>query len=336
MKHVILLLLLITISCNKQKKTEVNTTDLTIAFGSCNNQQIPNVLFKEILKNDAKIWIWGGDIIYSDTNDPKVLAKNYIKFKQDSTYQNFINKIDVIGTWDDHDYGVNDGGTEHIIKAEAQQLLLDFFDVPKQDKRREQKGVYFSKTIQKDSNSVKIITLDTRYFRTSLTDDLSGKKRYIPNSYGEGTMLGEEQWLWLENEIINSTANFIVINSSIQFLSNEHGFESWGNMPHEVEKLKSIIAKSNTKTIILSGDRHISEVSKTNIGNQLTPLIDFTSSGLTHTYSSFNGEENSYRISNVIYEINFGLVKFDFDKNEVLFEIRGKNNKILEKIVQKY
>ena len=30
--------------------------------------------------------------------------------KNDSAYINFTKKVPIIGTWDDHDYGLNDGG----------------------------------------------------------------------------------------------------------------------------------------------------------------------------------------------------------------------------------
>ena len=325
------------VSCKKELAITEFNPDLTISFGSCNNQRIQNKLFDDIVKNNPEIFIWGGDIIYSDTDKPSVLATNFQKFKQDSTYQQFLKKVKVIGTWDDHDYGLNDGGFENPIKEEAKQTFLDFFDVQKQDKRREQEGVYSSTMIKKDSNSIKIILLDTRYFRTKLTIDPTGEKRYIPNKYGEGAMLGETQWNWLSNELTNSTANYNIIISSIQFLSKEHGFEAWGNMPHEVSRLQKLILKSKAKnTIILSGDRHIAEISKTNIGEFYYPLIDFTSSGLTHAYTSFSGEENSFRVSNVIYEINFGILKFDFKANQVLFEIRGKDNVLLEQFKQQY
>ena len=339
MKKIVLILLLIITSCQKKEaKKEIKESkfkvDLVLSFGSCNNQNIENKLFKEILKNKPEAFIWGGDIIYSDTDKPQVLATNFKKFKEDSTYKNFAKKTKILGTWDDHDYGINDGGYENPIKQEAQHILLDFLDVPKNDKRREQEGVYYSETIKKDNNTIKIILLDTRYFRTELTKDPTGKKRYIPTT--KGTMLGETQWQWLEKELETSTAEFNIIVSSIQFLSNKHGFETWGNMPNEVEKLKNIILKTKAKnTIILSGDRHIAEISKIKIGTK-KPLIDFTSSGLTHAYTGFTGEENPFRINKVVHEINFGLLKFDFKNKKVLFEIRGLENKILETFTQQY
>ena len=329
-------------SCKQDKSNIVIETptfnnDMTISFGSCNNQRIPNILFDEILKNNPEVFIWGGDVIYSDTDDAKKLERNYNKFKNSEVYQKFKKKVKVIGTWDDHDYALNDGGLENPIKEASQQLFLDFLDVSKDDIRRKREGVYYAETIKSKNHTVKIIMLDTRYFRTKLTKDLSGKKRYIPNKYGEGTMLGAQQWQWLKNELSTSKADFNIIMSSIQFLSNKHGFEAWGNMPHEVDKLEKMIVDSKANNVvILSGDRHIAEISSKNIGNYRKPLVDITSSGLTHAYTNFHGEENPFRVTDVVYQINFGLLKFDFENNKILFEIRGKDNKLLESFEQQY
>lgn len=331
------------ISCNPnktniKKKDKTNKqNDFVIAFGSCNNQFLKNDLWPEVEKNQPNIWIWGGDIIYADTHNMKLMDSYYEMVKNNDDYKNFRNKVPVIGTWDDHDFGVNDGGAEYIKKDSAQQLLLDFLDVGPNDIRRKRKGVYHSQIFNIDEKNIKIIVLDTRYFRTSLTEDPTGEKRYVPNPTNTGTMLGEEQWPWLEKELLNSSADFNIIVSSIQFLSYEHGFETWGNMPHEVEKLKDIIVNSKAKNIIfLSGDRHISEISSTKITGLIYPLYDFTSSGLTHTYEEFISEPNQYRVSKVIKEKNFGILKFDLKTNTVNMEIRGLQNKLLESVTQKY
>ena len=336
------LLLFMLIGCKNIKKntSNIQTTienEFTIAFGSCNNQHKYNPFWEEIQQNNPNVWVWGGDIIYSDTNDMKVLEKNYNIQKNNPEYTEFRKNVEVIGTWDDHDYGLNDGGIEYSKKAESQQLFLDFIDVSKNDKRRKREGIYNSKEYKVGKNSIKFITLDTRYFRTTLTPDKNSNKRYKPSLDPENSMLGETQWKWLENELNTSNANFNVIVSSIQFLSAEHGYESWGNMPNEVEKLENLLLKTNAKnTIILSGDRHISEFSKKEVEGLPYPLIDFTSSGLTHSYSSFTGEPNKYRVKNVVSVLNYGILKFNFSTNNVLMEIRGKDNVIIESYLQNY
>lgn len=332
-------LLFLLFSCHqktKQKGVETNN-EITIAFGSCNNQHLPNHLWKEIAKSNPDVFIWGGDIIYSDTEEMSVMQQNYTLQKQDTAYQNFIKNRDVLGTWDDHDYGMNDGGNQYAKKDSVQQFFLDFFDVPKDSPRRQQKGIYFSKDYKIDNNSLKIIVLDTRFFRDDLTPDTTGVKRYLPNYKSSATMLGQQQWAWLKKELYSSKANFNIIVSSIQFLSNQHGFESWGNLPLETQKMKNLIINSKAKGVIfLSGDRHIAEISKDTLARLPYPLIDVTSSGLTHSYTSFKEEPNPYRISKVINQKNFGIINCNVKENSVQIEIRGEQNKLFASYNQKY
>jgi alkaline phosphatase D len=335
-------MLILLFSCEKRniKIPEPNdavTNNFTISFGSCNNQNIPNPLWDPIVLNKPDLFLWGGDIIYSDTYDMKVMKNSYQTMKNDSSYMNFKEKIPVLGTWDDHDYGLNDGGASYSKKDSVQQIFLDFFDTDANDQRRKQRGIYFLKAYQIGDAWINIIMLDTRYFRTELTKDPKGKKRYIPNSNDEGTILGAGQWTWLEEVLTKSKANFNVIVSSIQFLSDQHGFETWGNMPNEVLKMKDILAKSGAKgVIILSGDRHLAEISKVDVEGMAYPLIDFTSSGMTHSYSSYAGEVNPYRVTEVVSQKNFGVLRFDLKKNEVNMEIRGEGNELYESYTQKY
>ena len=332
------LFFLVLFSCkNSTKQSTVSTTNFTIAFGSCNNQNLPNLLCKEIAKNKPDLWVFEGDIIYCDTEDMNFMKKNYDQQKNNVDYKNFTKQIPMVETWDDHEFGENDGGADYPKKVESQQLFLNFYDVPFNDVRRKREGVYYSKEYTIDTSTIKIILLDTRYFRTPLTRDVTLKKRYIPNKYGEGTMLGEDQWKWLQNELENSDASYTIIASSIQFLSDQHGFECWGNMPHEYDKLINLLISTKTKNaIILSGDRHISEISKKEIKELNYPLIDFTSSGLTHSFTDFKSETNPYRIGKVTPFKNFGVLKFDFKNKKVTMETRGEQNKLYATYTQNY
>ena len=186
----------------------------TIAFGSCDNQKIKNELWPVIDENHPSVWIWGGDNVYSDTEDMQFLKKNYEIQKQDPDYLQFIKGKIVLGTWDDHDYGANDGGAEYPFKRESQQLFLDFLGTSKDAVGRKREGVYSAKTIVINRNKVKIIVLDSRYFRTALTKATDSKKRFQPNNDGAGTILGDAQWKWLEEELQNSDAQFNLIVSS--------------------------------------------------------------------------------------------------------------------------
>lgn len=331
---------LLLVGCSSSKKSVENETaksDFTLAFGSCNRIDLPNLLWDDILNSKPDVWVWGGDNIYADTDDMVALRAMYNMQKEQTGYKKLVETTDVLGTWDDHDYGLNDGGVEFEAKDTSQQEFLNFMNVPEDSPLRKRKGVYNAKKYDVENHSINIIILDTRYFRTQLTPDTETKKRIRPNEYGEGTLLGQVQWQWLQNELNTSKSDFNIIVSSIQYLSDEHGFEAWGNFPHEVDKLAAIIANSKAKgVVILSGDRHISEFSKREIAGMDYPLIDFTSSGLTHAYKDFTGEPNKYRVGEVVFTESFGILEFDFIAKKVDFKIVADNGIVLQKLEQVY
>lgn len=318
-------------------KTEVDDFEFTIAFGSCNNQKKKNNLWQDILKHQPDVWIWGGDNIYADTQNMSKMKSLYDNQLQDANYAELLTKTTVLGTWDDHDYGANDAGEEYPKKKESKALLLDFLGFFKDDPIRFREGIYYSKGFKTENGSVKVILLDTRYFRTALKKAHDYNKRYAPNDDLNATLLGNKQWKWLEKELKTSRADFNIIVSSIQVLSQEHGFETWGNFPNECDKLFKLIEASQAKNVvILSGDRHISEWSKKEFGNLTYPIIDFTSSGLTHSYTSFKGEPNKNRVGEVVSDKSFGLLKFNMKDKTIQFEMRGENNVLQQTLKQRY
>ncbi|WP_109300436.1 alkaline phosphatase D family protein [Aquimarina sp. AU474] len=314
-----------------------NIDDFVIAFGSCNKQNSPQPFWKNIIKQEPNVFIWGGDNIYADSEDITKIADDYTIQNSNPEYRKLKEQVPVMGTWDDHDYGKNDGGVEWKMKKKSQQLFLNFMGLPKNDPARIQEGIYTSKVFEIEKGSIKVIILDTRYFRTPLKESESEDRRYDPYMNNEGTVLGDEQWKWLEKELESNYSDFVVIVSSIQFLSSEHGYETWGNFPHEVERLKNILVnKAVRNAIILSGDRHISEFSTIKIDKLKYPLIDFTSSGLTHAYSSFKGESNSLRVGRVISKPSYGILRFNLDTYNVTMEMRGENDIVLQEYKKQY
>jgi len=194
----LIILFLFLASCNVSKTTKEpslnNAQDhLVIAFGSCNKQNTENKLWKEVLKHNPKVWIWGGDNVYSDTDNMQKLQKDYATQLNQDDYKAILKSTKILGTWDDHDYGLNDGGEEFAMRNESQQLFLDFMGVASESPRRERSGVYHSEVIKTQTGSVKIIVLDTRFFRTQLTKSSVKGRRYESNPFGEGTMLGKAQ-----------------------------------------------------------------------------------------------------------------------------------------------
>ena len=336
-------ILLLAFSCANQAENSSSTLEgkadqysIRIALGSCNKVDQINVFWDDIAEQYPDAFVWSGDIVYADSDDITVIQAEYSKQKEIKAYAELSEQTQIFGTWDDHDYGKNDGGQEFELKEESQQALLDFLDVPQEDDRRAQEGVYTSHILKNDYGTVELLMLDTRYFRSSLVPDTENGRRYKANTDTSTTLLGEKQWVWLEEKIENSQANFLVIVSSIQLLSNQHQFEKWENLPHERERMIALIKRFADKNIfVVSGDRHISEFSSIPIGAK-KQLIDFTSSGLTHSYSSFSGEPNPLRVKEVVSDPSYGIIDFNLKENSVHAYMMGDAKEVQQELKVNY
>lgn len=315
-----------------------------IAFGSCSRQNAPNQLWKEIVAQQPEIWIWGGDNIYGDSHDMTFITSEYKKQKENPGYQNLLRTCPVTGTWDDHDYGINDGGKYFSKKKESKVLAANFLGFDKNHPVWQHEGLYNSISLNKGERSIHIINLDTRYFRDTIKkvyyiDSLTKKSTYRYPANPEGDMLGEQQWQWFENELKNTDASLFIINSSVQLLAEEHRFERWATLPKAQQRFYNLLKRYPLKkVIVISGDRHIAELSKRNIEGLPYPLYDFTASGLTHTWSETWEEENKYRISELIIKRNFGIIDIDFSDSGTLvtFKVIGENNLVLSEHQTKF
>lgn len=295
-----------------------------LAFGSCNRQDLGQAYWEVIAQHRPQQWIWLGDNIYGDSPDLAVLREKYDKQKSAPTYQAFIQNTQVYGTWDDHDYGSNDAGKEWALKTEAATLALDFLDVPIDAKVRKRPGIYQAYEIGETGKKIKIILLDTRSFRDELLPDRgNSNQRYQRNETGD--ILGEAQWAWLENELVQSTASIHLIASSIQVIPEDHGYEKWANFPVARKRLLELL--DNTKApniILLSGDRHLGEISEYTAEGSENSIYEVTSSGLTHSYESAD-EENRHRVGPLTGQRNYGLLTINWtnEQPDLLFQIRS-------------
>ena len=301
-----------------------------IAFGSCNRESLPQVMWQEILATKPNVWIWLGDNIYGDTEDMAVLKEKYDLQKSNEDYQQLREQAAIVGIWDDHDYGVNDGDKNYPFKKESKALMLDFLDVPNDNPVRTHEGAYNAYTFGEGQQKVKVILLDGRTFRDTLQQRQNDYQRYYPNT--EGDMLGETQWTWLENELKNSDASVHLIGCGIQMIAEEHGFEKWANFPKARKRLLALLQKTTPKRpVLLSGDRHIGEISKLEVEGLALPLYEVTSSGLTHSYEKAGDEPNQHRVSPLIGQKHYATIDFDWkedDKVNLTLQIRGLEGKI--------
>lgn len=328
-------LIALALSCTQSNKESSNQQEeissYKIAFGSCSVQgKTEAQLWTEVEANNPDLWIWLGDNVYADTEDMAKMKADYDLQKSHSDYQSLIATTDVIGIWDDHDFGGNDMGKEYPMKDESRDLLFNFLDVPKANPAWKRKGAYQAYEYQVDSKKFKIILLDARFFRDSLKWTFDPKTAQINE---EGTILGEEQWQWFEQQISDATVDLFIVGSGIQVLTENHRFEKWANFPKERKRMLDLITeKVEVPLLFLSGDRHISEVSKLDLEGYNFPLYDLTSSSLTNPWGEESPEANDLRVGNITYPANFAVmdVKWSGELPSISLKFVGQNNEELQ------
>ena len=296
---------------------------IKIGLGSCLDQDYPQPIWQSIKKEDLNYFIFLGDNVYGDTRYGSLRKMKSAYDKQKKVLPDFLNDISIFSIWDDHDFGINDGGADYRFKRRAQELYLDFWEITKDDDRSNREGIYFSKNEIFFDKKFKFIFLDTRFFRSKL----KGKKsNYIENIESDATILGNAQWTWLENEL-KSDFDFLFIFSSIQIIAKDHRFEKWSNFPIERAKLFELLEQFNDKTILFSGDRHRAGIYRKN------GIIELTSSSMNKPGSSFS-ETDSYLIGKTYPQENYGVL--EILENTIHIKIKDIKGNTLNSIKKSY
>ena len=295
-----------------------------LGFGSCARQERAQPIWDAINAAKCDAFVLCGDNIYGDSPDPVVLREKYAMLAAMPGFAKLRQTTPLFATWDDHDYGINDGGAGFPGAAAAQKEFCEFFKVPASSPLRSTPGVYDCVTLGPAGKRVQLILLDTRSFRSPIKKDPANPKVTIPNTDAGATMLGDDQWAWLERRL-REPAEVRAIVTSISFASTEHGSEKWANFPQERARLLELLRQTQAKNVVLiSGDRHLAELSllKTEDGAP-DPLFELTTSGLNQPvekeseYGSANppkGPANRYRTHERPYTgSNFGLMRVTWD-----------------------
>ncbi|MCS7465839.1 alkaline phosphatase family protein [Stieleria sp. ICT_E10.1] len=305
-----------------------------VVFGSCIKQDQPAPIFSAMAAERAQLLLFTGDNIYADTEDMAVMRNKYQALSQKPGFASLIDSAPVMATWDDHDFGVNDGGADYPKRAESQREFLDFWNVPADSPLRQRPGVYDSKSFGPEGKRLQVILLDTRFFRSPLK---KGERRvggpYEPDDDAEKSMLGDAQWRWL-GEQLRQPADVRLIVSSIQFVAQDAGQECWANLPLERDRMLNLIRDTRAdRVVFISGDRHWSEVSAL-VEKTPYPIYDITCSSLNQLHKRGTPTDNRYRVSESTYHReNYGLLTIGWqgDDPTLTFQIRDlERNPVIE------
>ena len=170
--------------------------------------------------------------------------------------------VPVVATWDDHDYGVNNGGSDYPYKRESLATFNAFF-ASQPSKHYQRAGLGTAALFS--MYGFNFFLLDNRTFRTV---DKQAKQQY---HYGEAQL----QWLWRNLR----GKDYAMLLGGDQFFGGYHRFDSFEGKHREaftrfLAKLKTL----PTKVAFFSGDRHITEIMRISDAQLGYQTYEFTSS----------------------------------------------------------
>ncbi|MCB0366832.1 MAG: alkaline phosphatase family protein [Bdellovibrionaceae bacterium] len=312
-----LLLLVLGLQAAASSTVRIDDPVQHFVFASCNRQHNPQPLWKDIIAQRPQFFLWGGDNVYINSSDPDVMKKEYLVLLDNPDYQDLRRQTPIIGTWDDHDYGEDNGGIGFLIKDFSQSQFLDFIGEPAISPRRSQKGIYTAYTMGPPDQLVKVILLDTRFHKTS-------------SFATDADILGEEQWQWLEEQLAGSKAKVHFLVSSFSVLSPRlvggEQWIDWGKANARLEELIETYQPSGL--VILTGDRHFAGMLKKQLPNGIT-YYELMASGLTHVAKPILRPllRKIYGKNNVVFERNFGVIRLDWNSGALAMSFEVHTDK---------
>ena len=177
----------------------------------------------------------------------------------------------VFAIYDDHDFlGNNRYGGEHdpVLRETARAELIAAFDPP-----RTGSDVYSATRIQ----DMLLLVLDERFYRTAPSASKTNRD----------AILGAAQWLWLEQQLANTSAPYVAIASSTTY--HKFADESWEQYPAAFERLRALIG-NRAGALLLSGDIHRNE------SYDDSGVLELVSSGIARHGVVFGGLRENYAI----------------------------------------
>jgi hypothetical protein len=243
-------------------------------------------IWRQLNAASVDLVLFLGDNVYSDR--PNMVTKRPADAKQQweqyiaarRTFDFFFRPdlVPALATWDDHDFGKDDGD-KYFEHAEAgRQAFEDFWAQGAGVSRMHSAGPGVASAFT--AFGIQFVLLDNRLFRTR-TDELLA------------TNWGEAQKSWLENLIRGGGRGPVMLANGAQFFGGYRGKDAVEmDFPADMDWLKWQLRLSGRAVGLLSGDVHFSEVMELEPEQFGQASVEITSSSI-HSIT-FPGQHNRF------------------------------------------
>ena len=201
----------------------------------------------EMASHDLDLLCLGGDTPYIDTAVLSTIRSKYRHMMQRPGLMDLGRNISVVGTWDDHDFGLNNGNGVTCADRKV-NTRRGFVEYRAHDRYgASDEGIYH----KVDMGAMEIFLLDPRWWSQTAAS---------PVDASQSTCFGSVQWQWILDSIRNSDAPFKVLLQGQIWQDKKSGetddmFTYWSERDAMLDMIKQ---EKIPGVVLIGGDIHLS------------------------------------------------------------------------------
>jgi len=293
---------------------------ITWVLASCMDDSFISLqksMWQQVLSHEPDFLLFIGDSVYADKTsagfkkqaDIVQLWNRHVETRNLLEIFKAKHLKPIFATWDDHDFGLNDGGAEFQFKGESRKVFQAFFPQVSEYSKELTSGPGVSSRLRIAGQQ--FFLLDNRTFRSTKSES--------------GTHFGgsQEEWVYegLEEE---SSPAFLI--SGDQYFGGYSTFESYERLhPQSFGRFLSRLSQIKAPVFFLSGDRHLTELMKIERKQLGYETYEFTSSSIHAKVfpDSWKGMPNFRTIEGESGVYNYGLVESTVKSGKLQVRVRS-------------
>lgn len=236
---------------------------VTLCFTSCVDIEV-NPLWQGVAAADPNLLLLMGDTPYIDSSNLGVARRRHREFLAMPGLSDIVRSTPTVGTWDDHDFGRNNGNGRNMAagKARTRQAFVEYRAHARYGTGED--GVFH----RIDLGLIEVFLLDPRSFSQTEPSPIA------PSS---PTCFGAAQWDWITRSLRASRAPFKILAMGAIWEDKKNGetddmFTYW----YERDALLDLVARERIGgVVLLGGDIHVSRhlVHRQRVGYDLHDLV---------------------------------------------------------------
>jgi phosphodiesterase/alkaline phosphatase D-like protein len=235
---------------------ETNSARVVLGLGSC-APSVPDPIWTQVVDEGCEGFVLLGDTPYIDDDRLSVAREKHRAFLAQPEIARMVRSMPVWGTWDDHDFGRNDGHGDfpgkHVARLAFTEYRANASFGQDRDGRLQRERFGEARGIHTSfrRGPVEVFLLDPRWF-----------SRTAPSwaDPSQPTCLGAAQWAWLREALRASTATFKLLATGM--IWDDKGNpekDDWHTYRHERDAILDFVRDERIAGVVLiGGDIHVS------------------------------------------------------------------------------